>query len=181
MRLDYPKKLFNSAKIWGWLSLVFIFLSIASVVACAWLGTKLEKNMAYYFVTDSNTFLAFGTGISTFMFFKNIKIKYSRFINTVAASAFGVLMIHANGDVMRQWLWKDTLKNTQAYSSPLLIVHAIGSVLAIYIICTLIDYLRIKFIEKPFFILWDKKWGKISSKYKTTEKRLCQKFNINND
>ena len=78
----YPKKLFNSAKIWGWLSLVFIFLSIASVVACAWLGTKLEKNMAYYFVTDSNTFLAFGTGISTFMFFKNIKIKSSLFEET---------------------------------------------------------------------------------------------------
>ena len=66
----YPKKIFESTKLWGVLSLVFIALSCASVIACAWLGTRLGQNMAYLFVTDSNTLLAVGTGLSSFMFSK---------------------------------------------------------------------------------------------------------------
>lgn len=174
----YPKKLFDKTALWGWMTLVSLIISAASVVGCAWLGTKLGRNMAYFFVTDSNTFLAVATGICSFMFFKNLKVRYNGFINTVAASTFGVLLIHANSEYMRQWLWKDLLNNVGMYSSSYLILHAVGSVLAIFAICTLIDFIRIKLIEKPFFILWDKAWDKISLWYQKTENKLCTKLNI---
>ncbi|MBQ7357659.1 MAG: acyltransferase [Clostridia bacterium] len=174
----YPKKLFDKTALWGLMTLVSLIISAASVVGCAWLGTKLGRNMAYFFVTDSNTFLAVATGICSFMFFKNLKVRYSGFINTVAASTFGVLLIHANSEYMRQWLWKDLLNNVGMYSSSYLILHAVGSVLAIFAICTLIDFIRIKLIEKPFFILWDKAWNKISLWYQKTENKLCTKLNI---
>lgn len=32
-------------------------------------------------------------------------------IIAIAASTFGVLLIHANSETMRNWLWKDTLDN----------------------------------------------------------------------
>ena len=153
-------------------------MGIASVVACVWLGTKLNRNMPYAFVSDANTALAVTNGICSFMFFKNVKIKYNKFINTVAASAYGVLLIHANSDEMRQWLWGDVLHNVSMYSSSWLILHAIGSVIGIYVVCTLIDYLRIRFIEKPFFKLWDKHWDKIAEKYAITESKICKKLNI---
>ena len=114
----YPKKLFNSKKIWGMVSLVSITLSAVSVIACLWVGEKIDRHMAYEFVIDSNTFLAVTTGLSTFMFFKNIKIKYNKFINICGASTFGVLLIHANSNTMRQWLWRDVLDNIGMYSSP---------------------------------------------------------------
>lgn len=174
----YPKKIFSSTKLWGFAALASATLSAASVIACAWLGTRLDRNMAYTFVTDSNTLLAVTTGLSSFMFFKNLKMKNSRFINTVAASAFGVLLIHANSDVMRQWLWGDILHNVDAYASEWLVIHAIFSVAAIYVICTIIDFLRIQFIEKPFFKLWDKHFGKISDKYMEIESKICKKLNI---
>lgn len=177
----YPKKLFDKTKLWGFLTLASLLLSAVSVVACAWIGTKLGRNMAHFFVTDSNTLLAVSNGICSFMFFKNLKIKPNRFINTVAASAFGVLLIHANSDAMRQWLWCDFLNNVKAYYSPYLVLHAVGSVIAIYIICTIIDIMRIKFIENPFFVLWNKIWGKIFSWYQKTEDKLCSKLNINDE
>ena len=52
---------------------------------------------------------------------------------------------------MRQFLWKDALKNTSMYGTPYLFLYAIGSVLGVYIICTIIDVLRARFLERPIF------------------------------
>lgn len=98
----YPKSLFDKTKIWVVFTAVSGILCVASVLCCVWLGTRIDKQMTYYFVTDSNTFLAVFFGSSSFILFKNLKIKQSRVINTIASSTFGVLMIHANSDTMRR-------------------------------------------------------------------------------
>ena len=89
------------------------------------------------------------TALSSFLFFKNVKIRYNSFINTVAASTFGVLCIHANSDAMRKWLWHDVLNNGGMYGSQWLVVHAFVSVAGVFVVCTVIDYLRIRCLEKP--------------------------------
>lgn len=71
----YPKKIIESTKLWGWLTLALIIISCASVLACLWVGTKLDSQLAYAFVSDSNTLLAAALGVSSFLFFKNIKMK----------------------------------------------------------------------------------------------------------
>ncbi len=91
------------------------------------------------------------TAVCSFMYFKDLQIKQSKLINVVAASTFGVLLIHANSNTMRQWLWRDTLDNVGAYVSPYIILHALVSVVVIFILCILIDYLRIRWVEKPLF------------------------------
>lgn len=70
-------------------------------------------------------------------------------INTIAASTFGVLMIHANSNTMRQWLWHDVCNNVDTYETGNVVVHAIVCVVAIYMVCTIVDMMRIRFIEKP--------------------------------
>lgn len=110
----------------------------------------------YYFVSDSNKILALVTAVCAFMFFKNLRLRYSPIINEIASSVFGVLLIHANSDTMRQWLWKDVLKNIDVYDDGILVIHAFLSVIAIYAICTLIDICRIQLLEKPFFKMYDK-------------------------
>lgn len=82
------------------------------------------------------------------MFFKNLHF-YSKSVNAISAASFGVLLIHANSDVMRQWLWKDVLNNVEVYGTDVMIIHAFLAVIGIYVICTVIDMLRIKFIERP--------------------------------
>ena len=155
----YPKPCFDKTALWGWLSLLCVVLDVSSVFACTWLGNRLDRKMAYMFVADSNTFLAVATGVCAFMFFKNLKIKYYKVINAFAASTFGVLLIHANSEAMRQWLWKDTIDCVGHYDAKLMPLYAIGCVLGIFVACSLIDMIRIWFIEKPFFKAWDKHWS----------------------
>lgn len=148
----YPRKIFKNKFFWK----NTFLLSIISVLFCAWLSEKLKKPMAFYFVTDSNTFLAFLTGVSSFLVFLNLDIKYNKFINMISASTFGVLLIHAHSDEMRYLLWNDIFRVNQMYYSPFLIIYAVTVVLTIFVICIIIDKIRIKFVEIPFFKLWDK-------------------------
>lgn len=169
----YPKKWMNNNLICGVMLLVSVGLSAASVVVCAKTG-----HSAHAFVTDSNTFLAVAVGVFAFLFFKNLRIPYSRVINTIAASTFGVFCIHAHSDTMRQWLWKDTLDNVGHYGDKLMPLYAVGCVLGIFAVCVIIDILRINLIEKPFFKWWDKHWNNISKSYKLKEDRAFKKLNI---
>ena len=147
----YPKGFFQSARFWGLLTAVSVLFSWTSVVTLAWIESKRGKaQIAYFFVSDSNKILAVCTAICAFLFFKNLKVKQSSVINTVAASTFGVLLIHANSDTMRQWLWKDVLNNVGWYHSPWIYLHAVGSVVGIYVVCTLIDMMRKRVLERPF-------------------------------
>ena len=177
----HSKKLFERTRIWGILMGLSVGISAVSVVACTWLSTKVGLKglgYSYYFVADSNKILAIVTALCAFLFFKNVKIKQSKFINNVAASAFGVLLIHANSDTMRNWLWKDTLDNVGMYSSQWMVFHAVGSVIAIFAVCVCIDRIRIVLLEKPFFRLWDKKWECIRLGYKKMEEKLFMRMNV---
>lgn len=136
-----------NTKLWGFLTIICVLISSISVLGLF----NLKVFHPYGFVSDSNAILALLTAICSFMYFKNLKIKQSPLINMMGASTFGVLLIHANSDAMRQWLWKDTLNNTNWLDSPFLCIHAIISVIGIFVICIVIDQLRIRFIETPFF------------------------------
>ncbi len=174
----YDKKIFSNVRFWGWCALTTLLVSVLSVMVMTWIGMKIGERGSHWFLSDSNKFLAVALALSAFMFFKNVKMKNSKFINTIAASSFGVLMIHANSDTMRKWLWQDVLDNVGMYNSVWLVLHAVGSVLAIYMICTVIDYLRIRFIEKPFFKFWDRHWDKLKEKYQRLETKVCDALKI---
>lgn len=147
----YPKNWFDSEKITGLMAGTSLLLSWTSVIVLAILSRMdgKEVGICYFFVADSNKVLALATGIGAFLFFKNLKIGYSKIINTIATSTFGVLLIHANSDTMRRWLWKDICNNVGVYQEGNIILHAIISVAIIYMACTVIDIIRIHLIERP--------------------------------
>lgn len=144
-------------KKWGWYLLLFIILSMASVLILLYISSiKGYMYHIYYFVYDSNKILALLTAVCSFIWFKKIRIKYSKWINTIATSMFGVLLIHDNCDSMRHWLWKETLQNANHYGDNHYIVFALIRVLTIFIICIVIDLIRINTIEKYTFKKIDK-------------------------
>lgn len=143
-----------SFKHWGKLSLGFITLAMLSVVLLVILG-KTKLPIVYYFVSDSNSFFALVISLCTFMFFKSINLCYNRYINLIAASTFGVLLIHGNSDTMRMWLWHDVFDNIHNY--PNAYVHSIVCVLLVYFICTITDFIRLHFIERPLFRSFERK------------------------
>ena len=170
----YPKKLFGNTKIWGISSAVSIVVSVLSILV----SLRFIWHEPYYFIADSNKVLAVATSFCLFLYFKNVKIPYIKFINVVASATFGVLLIHANSDAMRQWLWRDTLQNTVVFNTSWCYVHFACSVLGIYIICTVIDLIRIYTLEKPFLKWYDKVSDKFCSKFYKLENKLTSKFNI---
>ena len=123
-----------------------------------------------------NTLLAVCTGISVFLFFRSLRMKPNRVINAIAATVFGVFCIHASSDTMRRWLWQDTLKNVEYFYKPIGYVHIIGAVVGIFTVCALIDSLRARLIEKPFFAMLDRKLPGVISRWQRFEDRLMEKW-----
>lgn len=149
----YPLPLFENGPFWGFFTLVCVLLAVVSIL---FMQARFSKG--YFFVVDSNKILAVLIAISSFLWFKNIKIKQSKIINTFGAATFGVLLIHANSNAMRVWLWKDTVDVLGHYSLPLgeLILFSIGVVVAVFVLCSIIDWLRLSTFERWFFKWYDR-------------------------
>ena len=145
---------------WGLLTLASVALAMVSTIGFIFLHLKYGiKLIPYRLVSDSNAIFAVIVSVCSFMYFKDLTIRQSKIINTVSASTFGVLLIHANSDTMRQWLWKDTLNNVGQYASDHLVWFSIGSVLSVFFICIILDYIRIHTFEKWSFRILDKRIG----------------------
>lgn len=147
----YPFHKKENVKFWGWTTFFLVVVSILSVVSICFCTQYFGKgsDKIYYFVTDSNKIFPVLIGITSFLFFKEVRIPQSKFINTVAASTFGVLLIHANSDTMRHWLWKTVCNNAEMYSSELIYIHSMLVPITVFAVCIIIDHIRIKIIEEP--------------------------------
>ena len=153
----YPRPQFHNKKLWMYITFLTVFIAIFSMVLMLHLFGKGPG----FFVSDSNKIFAVAVAVSSFLWFKNIDLRYNRLINIAGASTFGVLLIHANSDAMRQWLWKDVVDCVGHYYLPpfQMICYFTFCVILIFTICTIIDRIRIKFIEKPFFKWFDKRYS----------------------
>lgn len=163
-----------SHKKWGVFALISLFVSATSIMALLYLG----KQDLYFFIADSNKLLALATAITSFMWFKGLKIKYSPFINGVGATTFGVLLIHANSDTMRQWLWKEIVDCVGHFGESLWFTlgYALSLVLLIFFVCSFIDWLRIKFLEKPLLKFSEKYITLIVNKFKFPRQNIDSKL-----
>lgn len=134
---------------WELYTAIFIALGILSIICCLIIGNRINEPIAYKFVSDSNTFIAFAISVCSFMFFKQCNIRYSKLINTIGGSTFGVLCIHANSSSMRKWLWKTIFDVEDHYILPTtsLIVYSFSCVALVFVCCTLLDIIRKKYIE----------------------------------
>lgn len=151
----YPSPIIANRRLWAIITFLAITTSMASVVLMLYWGKSWS-----FFVSDSNKFLAVLVALSSFLWLKNTHIPQSKVINAIGGSTFGVLLIHAASDAMRTWLWRDTVDCVGHYDLPLgkLILFSIGVVLAIFIICIIIDRIRITLLERPFFSWYDKRF-----------------------
>lgn len=142
----------------GWKLLVSVLLSVCSIVAITyWISkTGRDLSIAYYFLEDSNKPFALLVAVLAFSFFRSLSFGFHKWINTIASAAFGVLLIHANGFAMRTLLWNDLLHNQESYGKPGFIAHAVLSVIVVYIVCTILDLMRIRWIERPVFAFYDR-------------------------
>lgn len=144
----------------GCLCLISVVLSIVSVIvfmlannAAGW--TVID---AYYLVSDSGKLLALTTGLLVFLWFKGLELPYSKAINAISATTFGVFLIHTHSDFMRSWLWGSggifDVRYLYQTCGPLeLALRCAFAVVFVFAACSACDMLRIRFLE-PRFMGW---------------------------
>lgn len=120
------------------------------------------------YLARDNSILLLIISIELFIGFNCLKEWKNKFINIIATGALGVYLIHDN-IYLRTYLWKNIFNNESMYASSVLIFHAIFAILTIYTICTIIDLVRQKTIEKIYMYIVDKF---ITTKMVTIEKNL---------
>lgn len=138
-----------SVSFWSFVSIVLLLLAIVAICFGVYLG-----KYTHYFVGEVNRFLALGIAISTFMTFKKIKMKQVKLINTISASTFGVLLIHANSDYMRQWLWNDTINVKSLLCGDYCVLYSLVIIFAVFFSCSIIDIVRKNTVEKLLVNKW---------------------------
>lgn len=87
--------------------------------------------------------------VSVFMLFTKINLGKNKAVNQVASATFGVYLIHTH-PYIRAYILEHYFDPSLA-SSPVLVLYALLISVVTYVTCTMIDMLRIKFVEKPFF------------------------------
>ena len=133
--------------------IVVVLLSYLSVVILLFIGGRFWFLDTFHMVIDSHKLFAFLVGVLAFLFFRDLDIPYVKAINTVAATTFGVLCIHAITEGVRMFLWRDLLKIPEVVTRPLpaVIGYFILADIGVFAVCSLIDLLRIRFLERPLF------------------------------
>ena len=157
----HPCELFENKTWCVTFMLISIALAAGSVIALNWYHMRTGNQYEMFFVSDSQKPLALAVAFFSFLFFKNIKIGYSKVINTLSASTFGILLIHSN-PYCRGWLWEEFIKTSNNYSYKWGILAAIIGVLGVYFSCFVIDWIQSNTVEK----LWMDVVGKIKRKPK---------------
>lgn len=145
----YPIHRDGDARFWGMMFVGSVLLSMLSVVFFVWLHQRGLPYGAYSMVSDSNAPMAVVTSVCAFMYFKNLKLRQSNFVNILGGGTFGVLLIHAHSGTMRRWLWRDVCDNAGHYASDSIYLHALLIPVIVFAVCSAIEYVRMKTIETP--------------------------------
>lgn len=157
------------------LSIISTALLIFSVICLNALGNILNSNIfitnATYF-KNYNSILSVMWAISTFMYFLNLNIK-SKFVNLISGSVLGIYLIHDNS-LMNIYIWQKVFPNIDYVNTPY--IHAFVKILAVFVICLIIDLFRKYTVGKVFDDWIAKKYGKICLFLRNVKTLLINRF-----
>jgi len=117
------------------------FILLASIASSSYLlnySGVFRKYITYF--SEYNRLPGAMCALELFLAMSQTKPFYSRLINGIASTSFGIYLIHDNF-LIRPFLW-GTIFNSAAYvDTPLYFVHFFVSVIIVFVCCALIDTL----------------------------------------
>ena len=170
----YPSGVFKTKKS----SAAIAIFSYACVFAFMFVYDKfsylLNPKVPMYFVKQNSVFIIL-LSVGVFCIFKDMTIKSSKIINTIASTTLGVYLLHDNG-ICQTFLWEDLLHMETRLSGRLPVLCVIGICACIFLCGIAIDLVR-QFIEKHTLakILNSKTYLRIESKIRSAYYSLLNK------
>lgn len=152
----YPKGLFYKKKACATIGIFLYLATFLSEVILYFLSKRIDKltDCIDYF-RDMNSAPLLIAAFFTFLWFKEIKMKPSVWINTLAASTFGVYLIHCNAFIGNKAV-EVMVHFLGTHITGVFLISGSLAVLITFLCTTLIDYCRINLLEKPLFRLLDR-------------------------
>ncbi len=90
---------------------------------------------------EMNNFYILIVSIFLILFFRNLNMKYNKYINIVSSTTLGIYLLHDNPSV-RNYLWSNYFKLFEITRSKYLILTSIKVIFLVFFICMLIDLIR---------------------------------------
>lgn len=109
-------------------------------------------NLSTYFIKRFHTIPSFVCSIMLFMYFKELKMQKSRKINVLATGCFGVYIFHQT-PAFAKYMWFELFKVEHWLYSRYYVFYYLGTILLIFIIGSILDYIR----RKIFVLLISKR------------------------
>lgn len=147
------------------------FISVFAVGVLKLMPSMAEH--ATYFYSKSSLFVVLLTA-GLVSFFSKIKPFYSKALNTVAGTTFGIYLIHDNR-FFREFMWKEIFGTEKYSTESTMLVHLLLCSVVVFAVCFVIEFLRKKLIEKPVLVLYDKVYNKVSPKLLEFNEKIFKK------
>lgn len=161
---------------WRTIFFCFAIITALSVIALSCGGALLNKDIlitnALYF-TEGNNIVCVITSVALFLWIINVKPFYNKTINALSKSVLGIFLIHFN-TLLRGVIWDKIFPNTAYLNSDYFLLHCFVKVTAVFVICLLIDQIRILTVEKAFRKFVDKRWDAWRDKAERMRGRLVK-------
>lgn len=164
---QYPGVMRNRFTAKGGLAGLSFLLLVILTVAYDCLGVRFplfQNSVSSLY--NRNSPVIIGCAVGMFAVAVGSKPFYNKFINKLGACAFGIYLIHDNPAV-REILWIWLLKHKDHYASPILPVRILLSVIVVYVVCAMAEYLRIRYVEKPLLRMGEWVIGKVTIRKKS--------------
>ncbi len=148
----YGEKIHVSYGLW---KVAALYIAIVLLDAlCHWLQVIAvdEKFWAFSYFGDMSSPLTLVVSLYLLLSFKQMKVSHSKSINSIAATTFGIYLIH-DSNLLRNFIWQDLLQVKDWYNSPFFPLYAVVMVLLVFSVCGFIDFLRFKYLE-PRYSRW---------------------------
>lgn len=124
-----------------------------------WVGFPIEDindGILYMVPALENKLFVLIASIALFLIFLKRKQFSNKYINYVAASTFGVYLIHDNV-ILRHYMWHTILNTSSYYNSSTLFLFVIVVSILIFVACTGIDFIRRWTVERAWIWIVDHK------------------------
>ena len=161
----------------GKLDIIYDIIGLIFSVGAGWIIYFLNEKITWEYEFNpfanqsaTNLFIA----IFLILICKKAKPHHNKFVNYIAASSFGVYLIHDNE--FRRTIWWKLFKNFEyAMKTPQeFIAHMFMAVAIVFVAGTIIDVIRREVLERPLSMLYDLIKNKPSRKPKNSSETLYE-------
>ena len=161
-----PKKLS-----WGSLSFASIAIIILSIICLSVGGYVIHKDILIEHAVHfgrAYTITAIASAVFVFMWVVTSKPLHNKLINTLAKSVVGIFIIHYN-PLLREIIFNKIYPNIDYLHSGLLPLHCIVKVSVVFLVCLVVDQIRIMTVDRVFQRFLEKHWEAFEIRVKKFE------------